>query len=96
MRYAVLVVTCYEYKWLFCVRNKLSYTNGHDLDPYEEDLDQDGEENVDQAGGPNDDNQDGGANEENAADNQLLVPNNGHIGRNGNIWTNYWWKCRHE
>ncbi|XP_015069440.1 uncharacterized protein LOC107014088 [Solanum pennellii] len=93
----------FEQGQFLVILNKLSYTNGHDLDPYEEDLDQDGEVNVDQAGGPNDDNQDGGpnvdnqdggrnddnqdegANEENAADNQLLVPNNGHIGRNGNI-----------
>ncbi|KAK4719954.1 hypothetical protein R3W88_018292 [Solanum pinnatisectum] len=76
--------------------DKLTYTNGQILDPYEESVDQDGgaaneENNDNQDGGAaneeNNDNQDGGANEENA-DNQLLVPNglpNGHIGRNPNI-----------
>ncbi|XP_049409025.1 uncharacterized protein LOC125872352 [Solanum stenotomum] len=82
----------YEEGQLLMMLEKLTYTNDQILDPYEENVDQAGgpneENNDNQDGGENNDNQDGGAANEENADSQLLVPNgppNGHIGRNPNI-----------
>ncbi|KAG5602967.1 hypothetical protein H5410_034337 [Solanum commersonii] len=60
----------YEEGQFLMMLEKLTYPNGQNLDPYEENVDQDGgpsEENVDQDGGPNEENVDqaGGPNEEN-------------------------------
>ncbi|XP_006350907.2 uncharacterized protein DDB_G0290685-like [Solanum tuberosum] len=67
----------YEEGQFLMMLEKLTYTNGKILDPYEENVDQDGgpnEENVDQDGGAanedNNDNQDGGAANEENNDNQ--------------------------
>ncbi|TMW85653.1 hypothetical protein EJD97_022746 [Solanum chilense] len=87
----------YEAGQFLMMLDKLNYTNGQLLDPYELGGGPN-EDNVDQAGGANNaDNQDGGANNAdnqdggaNNADNQdgggdQLVVSNGHSDRNPNI-----------